>query len=306
MSFRVNLKQISAFRSVMISGSTSAAAELLNVSQSAVSRLIQNLEAEADFQLFLRQNGRLHPTPQARVLLQEIEQVYSKLDHLGNMMRSIKMLESGHLRVIVSTAFAQWLLPDTLARFQKERPDIRVSVKIVVRRELAKWLQEQQFDVSLITFPVDYPKAHLRHLPSLEAVCILPAGHALAAVPQVQAEDLSAQRFISIVPDTILRMKVDQVFDQLGIQRSLMTETQSAASICALVAQGLGVSVVDPLTVGCPGDSWLAIKPFRPTIKFDYGILLPIQKPVSPLVEEFIMAVHGSMRTLLEYRNTIG
>ncbi|UHL65450.1 LysR substrate-binding domain-containing protein [Paralcaligenes sp. KSB-10] len=295
MGLKVNLKQISAFRSVMISGSTSGAAELLNISQSAVSRLIQNLEAQTAFPLFLRQNGRLYPTPEALAFLEEVEQVYSRLDHLGNVMGNIRMLESGHLRVIVSTPFAQWLLPEALARFRKKRPDIRVSVEIVVRRDMPKWLEEQKFDVALITFPVDYPVAHLRNLPSLNAVCILPLGHPLADVPVVRARDLAGQPFISIIPNTVPRMKIDQIFSQLSIQRSVMIEIQTGASICSLVAAGLGVAIVDPVTVGRPEGKKFIVKAFRPTIRFDFGMLLPIQRPVSSHADEFIGIVREQM-----------
>lgn len=305
MALRINLKQISAFRSVMISGSTSAAAELLNISQSAVSRLIQNLEAQTAFQLFLRQNGRLYPTPEAEALLKEVEQAYSRLDHLDNVMRSPRLLESKHLRLIVSTPFAQWLLPVALAQFQRQRPDIRVSIKIVVRRDMAKWLEEQKFDVALITFPVDYPTAHSRKLPSLNGVCILPLNHPLAQAPVVHAKDLASQLFISIIPDTVLRMKVDQVFNQLSIQRSLMIETQSGASICGLVAEGLGVSVVDPITVGNPIGKKFAVKAFHPTIKFDFGILLPIQRPVSGHADEFISIVREQAFALEQLCNAL-
>ncbi|MBV6303780.1 LysR family transcriptional regulator [Candidimonas humi] len=298
MGLRVNLKQISAFRAVMVAGSTSAAAELLNVSQPAVSRLIKNFEAQTDFPLFLRQNGRLYPTQEAQVLLREIEQVYGRLDNLDHMMRSIRVLESGHLNIVASTPFGQWLMPQALAQFQQRHPDIRVSVKIVVRRDLAKWLEEQEFDVALITFPVDYPQAHIRTLPSLDAVCIVPADHPLAAARTIQAKDLSGQRFISIIPDTVLRMKVDRIFDRQSIQRSLMTETQSGASICSLVAAGMGVSVVDPVTVGRPDSRPFAVRSFRPTIRFDYGMLLPIQRPVSALAEDFIGVVQQQMHAL--------
>ena len=295
MESRVNLKQISAFRSVMISGSTRAAAELLNISQSAVSRLIQNLEAHTAFPLFLRQNSRLYPTAEAYAFLQEVEQAYSRLDHLGNVMRDIRMLESGHLRIIVSTPYAQWLMPEALATFQKRRPDVRVSVEIVVRRDMSKWLEEQKFDVALITFPADYPAAHLRHLPSFNGVCVLPPGHPLAAAAVVHARDLADQPFISIIPNTFPRMKIDQVFSELSIQRSTMIETQTAASICTLVAAGLGVSVVDPLTVGRATDKKFVVKAFHPDIRYDFGVLLPLQRPLSDQAEEFIAIVQDAM-----------
>jgi len=280
----------------MISGSTTEAASLLSVSQPAVTRLIQNLESQIDFQLFIRQNGRLHPTPEAEVLFQEVEQAYTGLYNLSNVMRNVGLLASRHLRIVVSTPMAQSLLPDALAQFQQQRPDVRISIRTVVKRDMSKLLDTQQFDVALATFPVDYPPAHLRNLVSLNGVCIMPADHELTKAEIIYTEDLVGLPFISIVPDTLLRMKVDQVFDQTGTQRRTMIEAQSGASICSLVAVGLGVSIVDPFTArGFIGKS-LIMKPFRPIINFDFGILLPIQRPRSCIVDEFIEVVRERAR----------
>lgn len=302
MGPHINLKQIGAFRAVMISGSTIAAAQLLNVSQSAVSRLIQNLETQMAYPLFIRQNGKLHPTPEAHAFLDEVEQAYHGLDHLRSAMRDIRLLETGHLRVIVSTPYSQWLLPQALTDFHRARPDVRVSIEVVTRRDLPRWMDEQKFDLALITFPVDYPPARQHHLASLEAVCILPPGHALARKKTIHATDLAHLPFISMVPNTVPRVRIDNVFGQLSIERAAMIETQTGASICTLVAAGLGVSVVDPVTVGDPKDKPYIVKPFRPAITFDFGALLPLQRPGSQDAEKFMRCVEARMRQFAKSR----
>lgn len=304
MGPQINLKQIAAFRAVMISGSTSAAAQLLDVSQSAVSRLVQSLETQTAYPLFVRQNGKLHPTPEAQALLGEVEHTYHGLDHLRNAMRNIRLLETGHLRVIVSTPYSQWLLPQALTDFHRANPNVRVSVEVVTRRDLPRWVDEQKFDLALITFPVDYPTARQHLLASLEAVCILPPGHPLARKKVIHAADLANQPFISMVPNTVPRVRIDNVFRQLSIQRAAMIETQTGASICTLVAAGLGVSVVDPLTVGDPKDKPFVVKPFRPAIAFEFGVLLPLQRPGSDDAEKFMRCVQARMRQFEAARAT--
>jgi DNA-binding transcriptional LysR family regulator len=296
MGPQINLKQIGAFRAVMISGSTSAAAQLLDVSQSAVSRLVQSLETQTAYPLFIRQNGKLHPTPEAHAFLAEVEHAYHGLDHLRNSMRNIRLLETAHLRVIVSTPYSQWLLPQALTDFHRAQPNVRVSIEVVTRRDLPRWMDEQKFDLALITFPVDYPPARQHHLASLEAVCILPPGHALSRKKTIHATDLAHLPFISMVPNTVPRVRIDNVFRQLSIERAVMIETQSGASICTLVAAGLGVSVVDPLTVGDPHDKPFVVKPFRPAITFEFGSLLPLQRPGSEHAEKFMRCVQTRMR----------
>ncbi|ALG74478.1 hypothetical protein VY88_20200 [Azospirillum thiophilum] len=297
---RFGLKQISAFRSVMISGTTSQAASLLNISQPAVSRLIHNLESQIAVELFIRRNGRLYPTPEAEALFLEVDKVYGGLDRIGNLLQNISLLHQGHLRLVVSVPMAQRLLPQALADFQKTRPDINVSIKVVVRREMREWLDAQQFEVALATFPIDYPAEHVEHLATLNGVCVMPAGHRLAELKVVRAADLEGEPFISIIPETKLRRNVDELFEREGVGRRLLIETQTGAAICDLVAAGLGVSVVDPFTASAFTAKGLAIRPFRPVIRFDFGLLLPMRRPTSLVAREFMQALHRRAEAIAE------
>ena len=296
MSGALNLKQIDAFRWVMISGSTSQAAAILNVSQPAVSRLIHNFEGQVDYQLFIRRGGRLHPTPEAEALFRGIERVYPGLTHLSKLMQNIALTDSGLIRIIATMPMVQRLVPEALRAFHEQMPQIRISVKTIVKRELREWLDGQQFDVGLATLPVDYPAANILPLASLNCACVLPPEHPLGEAEVVYAQDLAQEPFISIIPDTVLRRRVDQVFDQLGVQRRLMIETQSGAAICDMVAAGLGVSVVEVFTASAFADKGVIVKPFRPAINLQFGLLMPVQRPQSHAVETLIDALRERAR----------
>lgn len=304
MAGALNLKQIDAFRWVMISGSTSQAATTLHISQPAVSRLIHNFEEQVDYQLFIRRGGRLHPTPEAEALYRGIERVYPGLTHLSNLMQNIALTDSGLIRIIATMPMVQRLVPEALKVFHEEMPQIQLSVKTIVKRELREWLDGQQFDIGLATLPVDYPAANVMPLASLNCVCVLPPGHRLSEAPVVTAADLANESFISIIPDTVLRRRVDQVFDELGVERQLMIETQSGAAICDMVAAGLGVSIVEVFTASAFADKGVILKPFRPAITLQFGMLLPVQRPRSHAVETLIEALRERAKGFEEsFRN---
>jgi DNA-binding transcriptional LysR family regulator len=86
----VNIRQLEAFRAVMIARSTTGAAELLDVSQPAVSRLIVQLEASLELTLFDRSSGRLAPTPEALLLHEEVERTVVSVDKIRELAREIK------------------------------------------------------------------------------------------------------------------------------------------------------------------------------------------------------------------------
>ena len=288
MTHRLNLKQLDAFRAVMISGSTAEAALRLNISQPAVSRSLQNFEASVDYRLFERKNGRLFPTPEAETLFAELDQLYSSFDHVANVMKTIRPQGDGHISIVASTPTAQRFLPEAFAAFQADRPNVSITLRIVVKRETRKWLDAQQFDLAILSLPVDYPASHVQHLVGVDGVAILPRDHPLAAREQILAEDFATENFISIVPDTALRMRVDAAFKAQGVPREkMLLETQSGASICQMVSAGMGVSVIDPFNAAAFRDMAIAIRPFRPRLRFDYGMVFPLQRRASRLNDEF-------------------
>ena len=203
------------------------------------------------------------------------------------------LTDSGLIRIIATMPMVQRLVPEALRVFHEQMPQIRISVKTIVKRELREWLDGQQFDVGLATLPVDYPAANIMPLASLNCACVLPPEHRLKNAEVVNAEDLAHEPFISIIPDTVLRRRVDRVFDQLGVQRRLMIETQSGAAICDMVAAGLGVSVVEVFTASAFADKDVIVKPFRPAINLQFGLLLPVQRPQSHAVEALIDALRS-------------
>ena len=111
----MNLRQIEAFRAVIVAGTVTRAGEMLRVSQPAVSRLIADLERSIGFALFERRRGRLLPTTEARYFHREIEKAYVGLDHLTKAAEAIRNLQGGQLRVAAMPAFAESLASRAIA-----------------------------------------------------------------------------------------------------------------------------------------------------------------------------------------------
>src|SRR5690606_17224640 len=212
----VNVKQIQAFRAVMVTGTTLEAGQLLHVSQPAVSRLIAGLEAVAGYQLFERKQGRLRPTRQAEILLTEVEKAFAGLDRIASLLNTGDSGDIPHLCIMATAPMAHGLLPSALEVFRRRFPDVSVSVRVVVRRELRAQLDSQEFDIALSTYPLDYPEHASESLATAEAVCVLPVGHRLASRKLIQPTDLLDEHFISMPLETGARQKIDVLFQQTG------------------------------------------------------------------------------------------
>ncbi len=299
---QINLGQLNAFRAVMLAGTTVRAAEMLHITQPAVSRYLHSLELDVGFTLFERRQGRLHPTAEGEAFFREAQNTFAVLGRLRQVAEDIRLLRHGHLRLVVPTPLARWLLPKSLTSFRAIHPEITVTLDIAVRRELKNRVDAQQFDLAFATLPFDYPKTDISSLTKVSGVCVLPHGHKLANRKIIRAKDLAEDPFISLSPDTLARFEIDMVFAEASVQRNMAIETQTASSVCELVAAGLGVSVVDPFTAESFVKQGIQVRPFRPAIIYEYGVLSPARRPLSQIAEIFAATVRESAE---EYRKNL-
>jgi DNA-binding transcriptional LysR family regulator len=287
----INLRQIEAFRAVMLSGSTTGAAAMLNVSQPAVSRQLRELQDRFRVELFIRRNGRLVPTMEAEALFCEVEFLYDNLTRMSGYLGKLALMKAGHLRLMATSPMGHGLLPRVIAQFRLDHPEVTLSLKIVARREMRSWLEAQQFDLAIITLPIEYVENEFEHLVTVDGVCVLPHDHRLAAKSVINVTDLRGEPVIFSAPESPTRRRIEMIFQRSNVRCERTIETHSAASICEMVAAGLGVSLVDPFTASIYSAANIAIRPFRPAATYEFGLVFPTRRPRAPLVEAFASCV---------------
>lgn len=272
----------------MDTGTVTGAARRLHVSQPAVSKLLAQLERDLGFCTFKRVRGRLVPTGEARALYGQVERAYVGVDYLTRYARDLRELRRGHLVIGVMPALSAHWMPSVVARFMHQHPEITVSLQTRSSAKILEWVAGQQLDVGIALLTADDPIVEQEMLCRYEAVCILPPGHRLASKNLIEAPDLEGESFISLSSMDRSRQTIDRVMEAAGVHRRLQVDTVLSCAACALVAEGLGVSIVDPMTAALYGDAEVHVRPFRPRITFDVQLLRPLHRPHSQVVESFI------------------
>src|SRR3954454_15854910 len=107
MARRINLRQVEAFKAVIEYGTVSRAAEMMNVSQPAMSKLIAHLEEDTGLRLFDRLKGRLAPTRRGMRLYEEIDRIFAGVRQVENAVEAIRREEQGQLLVGVMPALSR-------------------------------------------------------------------------------------------------------------------------------------------------------------------------------------------------------
>ncbi|MCC7047066.1 MAG: LysR family transcriptional regulator [Alphaproteobacteria bacterium] len=283
----MNVRQLEAFRAVMAAGTVTRAAQSLNVSQPAVSQLIAQLERSCGFALFSRETGRLQPTREADALLAEVQQLFTGVQRVARVATALRELNWGVLNLGSFPAMAKRLLPEIVAGYCHDRPEVRFRLESMRSRSLIDAIASQHIDLGLSIIPGDREEVDSRHLHALPAICILPRGHRLERLATIAAKDLAGERFISLGRQDYSRVFIDKIFDDAQIPRRIQIETGQSEAAYALVARGAGVSVIDPMTVYDHRDDRVVMRPFTPRMTFSVWLLSPRRKRPMLLLEDF-------------------
>ena len=135
---------------------------------------------------------------------------------------------------------------------------------------------------------------------TLDEVAVLPAGHALAHQPVLDLADFAGEFFVSLSADDPYRRLIDARFAEAGVERTLRVETHSAAAVCAMVEQGLGIAIVNPVTALAACSERLVLRRLAFSIPFSVTALLPLYRPPLPEVVPMLDALRAQAHAIAE------
>ncbi|KAB7770428.1 LysR family transcriptional regulator [Xanthomonas sp. LMG 12462] len=295
MKTDLNLRHIEAFRAVMLAGSVVGAAELLNITQPAVSRTIAQMELRLGYSLYQRKGRRLVPTAAAQALFREVEQVYGGIERIAQVAQDLRYHRAGALRVAVLPALAQWLVPHALAQFMQDRPQVRTFAQSIPSRQIAELVSTRQFDAGVIELPLSHAGIEVRALPSASLVAIVPRGHRRAAAQEISLQELAEERLILPSQHSYIRYQIDDVFNRRGVAAQVVAETPTSSIACALAAAGAGIALVSRWVPSPMDDPRYVTIALREPIRSQYGLITPSGAPENALVDEFADLLSGRM-----------
>ncbi|MCR4265893.1 LysR family transcriptional regulator [Nitratireductor sp. ZSWI3] len=282
----MNQRQIQAFRQVMRHGSITAAAQALNVSQPAVSRLIADLERSIGFPLFLRQGGRSEPTTEAREFIQEVERMFYGLDRLGQAAREIKDLRRATLHVATMPMVSFEIVPKALKGLLAERRGIKVTHDVHTSARIVDMVASRQLDLGVAQTHIERRDVEFLASYRTYCVCALSPDHPLGGRDVLTPRDLRGEPLVALAHHTLTANYVTQSFAEANVNPNIAIESQPSYSACGLAAMGVGIAIVDPMTPRVFRENLRAI-PFEPQIPFDFHIVKPADLPLSRAAEEF-------------------
>lgn len=297
MARRLNFQQIEAFQAVMQRGTTTAAALLLNTTQPSVSRRLAQLQHATGLKLFELHRGRLRPTSEGRQLHRSIEQHFAGLRKIESVAAILRMSGTGVLRVGCTPTLGIGLLPTVIERFRQRFPGAHIDLRTHGTPQLVDLLRQDLFDLVLTTGKLDPGDFQPQVIRRTRAVCVLPQGHRLQRARRVGLRMLRGYPIVSLVETDDLAVLLKTLLRTEGGNGEFAIETTSSITVCALVAAGNGIGIVNPYVANTYSRQ-LVIKPFDPAIDVSVQMAMPAHVAPSLLTRHFVNVLMEQVASL--------
>lgn len=299
MKINLTLQQLEAFAKLATTRNFRAAAQALHVSQPALTRTIKLVEGIVGAQLFDRDTRHVSITPAGAELLPIALRILDDFNSAFSELSQFLEGRSGHITVAALPSVGIALLPDAIAAFRRQYPQVSFSLLEGPAEVLRSHVNEGRADFA-IGVPSE-PDAALRYLPLLDDpfVLLCHRDDPLAAQATALWSAFASRPFIASMPNSSIRPITDAVFLQKGMHVVPALEAPSIAANGALVAAGLGVSAVPRLALHLTKNDALAPVPLqRPAVSRSVGLITRIGRSLSPASQAFMDALIESMRAL--------
>lgn len=283
----MNIQQLESFIRVAETLNFARAAELLNVTQSAVSRQIHSLEEELNTKLFFRTTRTVTLTPEGTIFLEYAKRI---LGQLKMATAKIRHHSNEHTQVLPIGCEGETdlaFLGGILQACREEIPAFHPFLKIIPHRSLWNLFYQGELEV-LFGFQESLPdKSQMRftELRKVPLCCVLPAGHPLARNRQIGEEELLAQPLV-LCDSYNLPARVVEL--QHRVAQRILPENlhicESPQVILTLVQAGYGFSILPAPAVP---DPTLAFLPLKDTAPLPYGMIYT-QNATNPLLRQFL------------------
>lgn len=250
----MELRQIKYFIEVAKGEHLTQAADKLHIAQSAISRQIANLEKELNVQLFIRKGRNVILTPIGQIFLQRVEAAILEIDRAIQEVSEYIDPEIGEIRIGFPHSLAAFTLPNVVAAFRKEHPNVRFQLSQGKVNELIDDLIKGEIDIALVSpVPIDHPEVEGHILFTEEIMAILPPDHSLAKKESILLNELEEEPFVLFRTGFTLRNIAIEACDKAGFIPDIAFEGEETDTIRGLVAAGLGVGLLPNVALKVQG-----------------------------------------------------
>jgi DNA-binding transcriptional LysR family regulator len=245
----MQIESLKVFCDLAETESFTKAAQINQVTQSAVSQQISALERQFKSLLIERSKKKFRLTREGQVLYDYSKQIIQTYDSLYSRLQEIKDIISGTIRLATIYSIGLHDLPPYLKRFLKSYPTVNVHVEYRRANQVYEDVLGNVVDLGLVAYPIKDPKLDMIPLRKDALVLICHPQHPLAKNKSIKLSQLSGQRFIGFEPDIPTRKAIDKILKDAGVEVQTVMEFDNIETVKRAVEIEAGITIAPQTTV---------------------------------------------------------
>ncbi|TYO85356.1 DNA-binding transcriptional LysR family regulator [Oceanicella actignis] len=245
----MTLRQIEVIRAVMMTGTISGAAKMLNVSAPGISRLVKHTEESLGIRLFERKAGLFTPSVEAGRVFDQLREVCKGVENLQLAVSSLQRGEDVRLAFATAPSIAQFIAARVMRQVRSRYDDLFVDMNVIKIEETVDYLLLERGEFVIMSSAVENAAIENEEIAQGRLVAILPEGHRLARKDAVSAADLAAEPLIGVDPSDPYGRMLARPFEVAGVKPRYAMRGRFAQTLVSMVRHGLGVAVIDEFSV---------------------------------------------------------
>lgn len=289
-----SIQHIRAFLAVADSGSFAKAAVALNLSPSALTVQIQQLEAWLGVALLERSPRQVSLTAAGQNNRGPMEKLLLDLENIVTGSRDLAALRRGVVTIAALPSLCSSALPPILKAFRQQYPGVEVRLRDVVAQKIDALVREGEVDFGLGV------RARMGHGLDFEVVLVdrltlfVPLGHPLATRRSIKLSALVNEPIILTGRDSSVRERVEALFAQEDLSMAPALEANYMSTVLALVRQGLGMTLLPESADEGRGDL-VQVRVDHPGVNREIGLITRAGQGLSPAAEQFVQMMKAAL-----------
>jgi len=298
----LTLRQIEVIRAIMVAGTVNGAASLLNVSAPGVSRVMKHAESVLGVRLFSRRRGRFIPTAEAKGIVDQVNDIYRKVENLQHSIDALKRGTSVVFSFASVPSISQFVMPRAIKRLREKYPDLLMNIDILKIEEAIDYLLYRRGEVVAMSYRLDHPGMTFHPLAKGELVAVVAEDHPLAGRSEVSVGELARFPLIGIDAHDPYGNIIARAFTDNGHPYDLNIQARFSHTVLSLVRQNLGVAVIDEFSVAAPTVQGISRVPLAESTAFEAYAAVNADVPESLFAGETIQILREEMQASVDNR----
>ncbi|WP_366249015.1 LysR family transcriptional regulator [Terribacillus aidingensis] len=279
-------EQLEYFQTLAREQHVTRAAQILSITQPALSRSISRLEGQIGTPLFDRQGRTIKLNKYGELLLRRVDLILKEFQEGKDEIQSLLDPDKGEISLGFLHTLGTTIVPNIIAAFKKEYPHVRFHLKQNHSNWLLENLQSGNLDLCLLaSFPMESKMAWTT-LWQEELFLFFPKNHPLANRESITLEEIADEPFILMEEGYALRVTIDSIFEQVGLVPKIMFEGEEVTTIAGFVGAGMGISIL-PDVKSLDRTKIAKVRINSPKCERTIGIASMEGKFLSPIAEKF-------------------